>query len=313
MIPRILALLALPLAVWLLESHSIVLWTDLVTGAWPGWGWALLARPDQGWGFAILPELLNLLAWGMAARAGAGWLPRSGWTLLGVATTVVVAVAPLAQVSKPVLAALTAPAVAETARIEQARSAVASLERDKDTYRRAGATGHLRDTQAALARARDNLDALLQAAEAAAGARALRGRDAGLLAMQAVVILLAILAVPLGMRLAVRGRADGVRVSRPGKAAVNARVIDFPERRAERQAQAAIREAPKPAPNSPESPEAASGAERRAVRQYAKRHGLQYQSEVAKAIGEAASTLSEFVNGKTTGQRRAEIMEALEK
>lgn len=314
MIFRAVAIGLVALSVWLLESHSVVLWTELVAGKWPGWGWALLARPDQGWGFAVLPELLNLLAWGMTARVGASWLPRSGWTLLGVLTTLVVATAPLAQVSQPLLAELAAPVAIETARVQEARAAVASLERDKGAYRRAGATGHLRETETALGDARADLDALLRAAEAAAAVRALRGRTAGLLAMQAIVILLAVIAIPLGMRIAVRGRlAAGTICAEipPGKGVVNMAEYRRSGRVTQETIRDPVRDGPNPPANSAELPEPASEAARRAVRAYAKRHGLRYQSEVAEAIGEAASTLSEFVNGKTTGERRAKIMEAL--
>ena len=97
-------MVALALAVLVLQTHAIQGWTMALTGQWPGWGWALLTAPADGWALALLPEVANLLAWWRAARTR-GWA-RGGWSALAVLALALVVAAPLYTITAPALDSL---------------------------------------------------------------------------------------------------------------------------------------------------------------------------------------------------------------
>lgn len=68
--------------------------------------------------------------------------------------------------------------------------------------------------------------------------------------------------------------------------------------------------APPPKNRGPARPPAES-TEKAAIRAYAQRHGLSSQAAVAQALGEPASTLSEYANGKADPGQAARIWKAL--
>jgi hypothetical protein len=273
-------LLILPLAVLLLQFHSIAFWSWAITGAPVAWGWPLLAAPWNGWGWSLLFELVNLWAW-----------PRR-WHLLAGVTTVLLVAGPLYQVSDPLvrdLSGATAADLHDTPRIRALRDEIAALEANLGTYR---ADWRLRPrvpgAQAELSARHEELAALLGEQEAAARAARLDWRRWAVIAGQ----LLGILIAQAGAVLSVLALCGGHLVAPALGEGIDTR-------------QSASRPATKmpavptngsgPPANSSESGER---PEKAVIREFARRRGLPTQRAVAEAISEPPSTLSEFANGR---------------
>lgn len=174
---RLLPLLILPLAVLLLQYHSVMFWTSAVTGGWGGWEWALLAAPWNGWGWSGLLELGNLWAWLRTREGGAGW-----WAVASLTTALLCAGA-LWNVAAPARAdAQVAAAIAA----ERERVAAQELRTDARATARAGWYGALERDKARGAALFGEWIML-----ARAGAVRGDGERWALLAMQLLAVLLA--------------------------------------------------------------------------------------------------------------------------
>jgi hypothetical protein len=273
-------LLILPLAVLLLQFHSIAFWSWAITGTPVAWGWPLLAAPWNGWGWSLLFELVNLWAW-----------PRR-WHLLAGVTTVLLVAGPLYQVSDPLVRDLSGAQAAElhdTPRIRALREEIAALEATLAAYR---ADWRLRprvpEAQADLSARHEELAALLGEQEAAARAARLDWRRWAVIAGQLLGILIAQAGAVMSVLALSVGRLVGPALGQGVDAW-----------------QAASRSSMNPlgVPTNGSSPPANVGEpgerpEKAAIREFARRRALSTQRAVAEAISEPPSTLSEFANGR---------------
>jgi len=188
-------LLILPLAIALLQRHSVPFWQAQV-GFWPGLGWSALL------------ELISLWLW---FRPGRGW-----WRPLAWATTALLLAGPLYQVSDPLVRQIVALHGANgvaPAPLLALQAQVAEAERSLDRYQRLslagrfGWQGHIDRAQANLADRRAALQTLLAARADAEAAARLNWRRAGKIGGQ----LLSLLVFQAAILLAIRAIAEAVR------------------------------------------------------------------------------------------------------
>jgi hypothetical protein len=189
-----LPLLILPLAVTLLQWHSVPFWQAQV-GVWPGLGWS------------VLLELISLWLW---FRPGRRW-----WRPLAWATTALLLAGPLYQVSDPLVREIVALRQANgafSAQIGAVQAEVAEAERSLDRYQRLsldgrfGWQGHIDQAQASLAARRVDLETLRAAQADAETAARLNWRRVGKVGGQ----LLSLVIFQAAILLAIRTLADAV-------------------------------------------------------------------------------------------------------
>jgi hypothetical protein len=192
-----LPLLILPLAVTLLQWHSIPFWQAQV-GWWPGLGWS------------VLLELISLWLW---FRPGRRW-----WRPLAWATTALLLAGPLYQVSDPLVREIVALRQANgafSAQIVALQAEAAEAERSLDRYQRLsldgrfGWQGHIDQAQATLAARRVDLETLRAARAEAEIAARLNWRRVGKVGGQ----LLSLVIFQAAILLAIRALADAVHGS----------------------------------------------------------------------------------------------------
>jgi hypothetical protein len=190
----LLPLLILPLAVTLLQWHSIPFWQAQV-GFWPGLGWS------------VLLELISLWLW---FRPGRRW-----WRPLAWATTALLLAGPLYQVSDPLVREVVALRQANGAfstQIGAVQAEVAEAERSLDRYQRLsldgrfGWQGHIDQAQATLAARRADLETLRAARAEVESAARLNWRRVGKVGGQ----LLSLVIFQAAILLAIRALADAV-------------------------------------------------------------------------------------------------------
>jgi hypothetical protein len=190
----LLPLLILPLAVTLLQWHSVPFWQAQV-GFWPGLGWS------------VLLELISLWLW---FRPGRRW-----WRPLAWATTALLLAGPLYQVSDSLVQEIVALRHADgawSAQVAAVEAEVAEAERSLDRYQRLsldgrfGWQGHIDQAQENLDSRRAGLETLRAGrAEAEAAAR-LNWRRFGKVGGQ----LLSLVIFQAAILLAIRALADAV-------------------------------------------------------------------------------------------------------
>jgi hypothetical protein len=196
----LLPLLILPLAITLLQWHSVPFW-QAPAGFWPGLGWS------------VLLELISLWLW---FRPGRRWLRPLAW-----ATTALLLAGPLYQVSDPLVREIVALRQADgaySAQMAAVQAEVAEAERSLDRYQRLsldgrfGWQGHIDQTQAALAARRADLQTLRAARAETDTAARLNWRRVGKVGGQ----LLSLVIFQAAILLAIRALADAVH--RPANA-----------------------------------------------------------------------------------------------
>jgi hypothetical protein len=189
-----LPLLILPLAITLLQWHSVPFWQAQV-GWWPGLGWS------------VLLELISLWLW---FRPGRRW-----WRPLAWATTALLLAGPLYQVSDPLVREIVALRQADgaySAQIAAIQAEVAETGRSLDRYQRLslggrfGWQGHIDRAQATLAARRADLETLRAARTEAETAARLNWRRVGKVGGQ----LLSLVIFQAAILLAIRALADAV-------------------------------------------------------------------------------------------------------
>jgi hypothetical protein len=198
-----LPLLILPLAITLLQWHSVPFWQAQV-GWWPGLGWSALL------------ELISLWLW---FRPGRRWLRPLAW-----ATTLLLLGGPLYQVSDPLVQEIVALRQADgafSAQIVAIQAEAAEAERSLDRYQRLsldgrfGWQGHIDQAQATLAARRADLETLRAARTEAETAARLNWRRVGKVGGQ----LLSLVIFQTAILLAIRALADAVH--RPANTATS--------------------------------------------------------------------------------------------
>jgi hypothetical protein len=193
-------ILILPLAITLLQWHAVPFWQAQV-GWWPGLGWSALL------------ELISLWLW---FRPGRRWLRPMAW-----ATTALLLVGPLYQVSDPLVREITTlrhANGASSAQIAAVRTEVDEAARSLDRYQklslagRFGWQGHIDQAQEVLEAKRDALQNLLADRADAETAARLNWRRVGKMGGQ----LLSLVIFQAAILLAIRTLADAVH--RPANA-----------------------------------------------------------------------------------------------
>ena len=196
----LLPLLILPLAIALLQWHSVPFW-QAQAGTWPGLGWSALL------------ELISLWLW---FRPGRRWLRPLAW-----ATTLLLLAGPLYQVSDPLvreIVALRQVDGAYSAQIAAVEAEVAEAGRSLDRYQRLslngrfGWQGHIDQAQATLSARRAALQTFRAAQAEAETAARLNWRRVGKVGGQ----LLSLVIFQAAILLAIRALADAVH--RPANA-----------------------------------------------------------------------------------------------
>jgi hypothetical protein len=189
-----LLILILPLAIALLQWHSIPFWQAQV-GFWPGLGWS------------VLLEMISLWLW---FRPGRRW-----WRPLAWATTALLLAGPLYQVSDPLVREIVALRQADgafAAQIAAIQAEVAETGRSLDRYQRLslggrfGWQGHIDQAQVTLAARRVDMETLRAARTEAETAARLNWRRVGKVGGQ----LLSLVIFQAAILLAIRTLADAV-------------------------------------------------------------------------------------------------------